>query len=133
MFARQFNPEQFGVMAKSDGGQVWMLGVKTETLGTMFHAVNGARVEVLGGTFLRSYADERGMPSFVIEDAAMNFTVAEMVGLEWKGGKQVPKGSYKIVVTETHDGETKSLDSAKALRRVEKRGFVMPLYRSGAK
>lgn len=132
VFARQFNPEFFGTMARSDGGRVWILGVKTETLGTMFHATGGARVEVLGGTFLPSYADPRGLPAFVIEDSAMNFTVAEHVGLEWKDGKQVAKGAYNVIITETHDGQTRSLDSQDALRRVEERGFVMPLYRSAA-
>jgi hypothetical protein len=130
VWARQFNPEFFGTMARSDGGQVWMLGVKTETLGTMMHAENGARVELLGGTFLPSYKDVRGMPAYVIDNADMAMSVAEMVGVRWQDGQQIPRASYDTVVKETANVETAELTKQEAPNRLDGRAFMLPLYRS---
>jgi len=129
VWARQFNPEHFGVMARSDGGRVWVLGVKTETLGTMMEAAGGARVEVLGGTFLPSYADPRAMPAFVVnDDAELSFAVAEMVGTQWVDGRQVVKGAYGTVLEQRGADEARELPSADVPRRVQGRAFVVPYY-----
>jgi len=49
VFARQLNIENEGTHLRNDGGDVWILGYKTERGGTLVHTRNGGRTEVLGG------------------------------------------------------------------------------------
>ena len=56
VWARQLNPENRAEHAINDGGQLWVLGLKTENPGslggnpsTILESRNGAATEVLGG------------------------------------------------------------------------------------
>ena len=56
VWARQLNPENRAEHAINDGGQLWVLGLKTENPGsrgvnpsTILESRNGAKSEVLGG------------------------------------------------------------------------------------
>lgn len=78
VWARQLNTEQRYTHILSDGGQVWILGLKTEEPGTVIHARNGSKVEVLGGTILPSFADI-GDYMFVIENSAASISCTEHI------------------------------------------------------
>ncbi len=49
VFARQLNVENQGTHLLNDGGDVWVLGYKTERGGTLLDTRNGGKSEVLGG------------------------------------------------------------------------------------
>jgi hypothetical protein len=49
VWARQFNSESTGTRLTVDGGTFWVLGYKTERIGEIVVAKNGAKVEILGG------------------------------------------------------------------------------------
>jgi hypothetical protein len=49
MWARQLNVENQGTHVSNDGGQLWVLGYKTERGGTLLETTNGGRSEIVGG------------------------------------------------------------------------------------
>jgi hypothetical protein len=49
MWARQLNVENEGTHITNDGGQLWVLGYKTERGGTLLETRNRGRSEILGG------------------------------------------------------------------------------------
>lgn len=66
MWARQLNVENEGAHVLNDGGELWVLGYKTERGGTLLHTRGGGRSEVLGGF---SYTTTAGglAPMFINE------------------------------------------------------------------
>lgn len=68
LWARQLNVENQGTHLTNDGGDLWILGYKTERGGTLIHTKGGGRTEVLGGF---SYTTTAGKlaPMFVNEDS----------------------------------------------------------------
>jgi hypothetical protein len=55
VWARSINPERNDPEIRNDGGDLWILGFKTEHGGTAFDTRGGGRTEVLGGTFNQQY------------------------------------------------------------------------------
>ena len=49
VWARQFNGEGHGYKVINDGGKLWILGLKTESVGGVLMTTNGGQTEVLGG------------------------------------------------------------------------------------
>jgi hypothetical protein len=78
VWARQLNQETdtqaAGLSAKvsNRGGDLWVLGVKTERPGTVIETTDGGRTEVLGG-FVYATAGEKVAPMFSIIDASASF------------------------------------------------------------
>ncbi|MEO7319149.1 MAG: glycosyl hydrolase family 28-related protein [Chthoniobacteraceae bacterium] len=70
VWARQLNIENEGTHLTNDGGDVWVLGYKTERGGTLAHTLGGGRTEILGGF---SYTTTAGKlaPMFVNDDASV--------------------------------------------------------------
>ncbi len=70
LWARQLNVENEGTHLTNDGGELWILGYKTERGGTLIHTKGGGRTEVLGGY---SYTTTAGTlaPMFVNEDSSV--------------------------------------------------------------
>ena len=70
LWARQLNVENEGTHLTNDGGDVWVLGYKTERGGTLAHTLGGGRTEILGGF---SYTTTAGKlaPMFVNDDASV--------------------------------------------------------------
>jgi Pectate lyase superfamily protein len=70
VWARQLNIENEGTHLTNDGGDVWVLGYKTERGGTLVHTLGGGRTEILGGF---SYTTTAGKlaPMLVNENSAM--------------------------------------------------------------
>jgi hypothetical protein len=69
-WARQLNIENQGTHLRNDGGDVWILGYKTERGGTLLDTRGGGRSEVLGGF---SYTTTAGKlaPMFVNADSSV--------------------------------------------------------------
>ena len=118
MWARQFNPESpWMPMIEVAGGQLWLLGLKTEGRATHLTARNGAKVELLGGVAYQSWnKQELDPPAFIIDNSDVSLTVGFY---HWKE-------PFSVIVEETRDGETRTLG------RKEIEGYHMPLYRSAA-
>ena len=118
-WARQFNPESPEAdMIVVDGGQLWILGLKTEGRARHIIAKNGAKVELLGGVSYQSWANQPiDPPMFTVTDSDASFTFGFY---HWN----LP---FTTIVEETVGNETKTL-----LRR-DLMNYHLPLYRaSGA-
>jgi len=118
-WARQFNPESpEATMITVDGGQLWILGLKTEGRARHIIARNGARVELLGGVSYQSW-DKQPLdpPMFTVANSDASFTFGFY---HWK----LP---FTTIVEETLGNETRTL------LRTNLTGYHLPLYRaSGA-
>lgn len=116
IYARQFNPESpEPVMIHADGGLFWCLGFKTEGRATHAIAVNGAKVEILGGASYQSWGKQKlDPPMFIVDNAQLSFTL----------GFYSDKQPFTTYVKETQMGQTKELQRADV-----KSKFM--LYRSG--
>ncbi len=134
VWARQFDPEEdnidlTGPMVRSDGGQVVILGMKTEGPSKAFGFYGGARAELFGGIFLpgEPFKDQEKLPwAFEIEhsEAAITAT-AHRFG---------PRTFYTDVVREVQASGTylTRLGDASVPTRNNADEFVLPLYRSAA-
>ena len=116
-WARQLNPESPEAdMVNVDGGQLWLLGLKTEGRATHISATDGAKVELLGGVAYQSWKNQKlDPPMFIVKDSEASFAV----------GFYHYNLPFTNIVEETLGGETKLLS------RKEIKGYHMPLYRSG--
>lgn len=70
VWARQLNVENEGTHLVNDGGQLWVLGYKTERGGTLLETRGGGRSEILGGF---SYTTTAGKlaPMFVTDNSSV--------------------------------------------------------------
>lgn len=118
-WARQFNPESpEAPMIEVDGGQLWILGLKTEGRSTHIIARNGAKVELLGGVSYQSW-DKQPIdpPMFKVTNSDASFTFGFY---HWN----LP---FTTIVEETVGTETRTL------LRKDLTNYHLPLYRaSGA-
>ena len=117
-WARQFNLEGWNLRPKiiNDGGNLWILGYKTEEDALLLDAKNNAKSEILGGFI---YANKKRDPEkvmFASENSALSVTVGEWVG------RQQPFNP----VRETRDGQTRILKAKVAPGRGE--GAMIPLF-----
>lgn len=69
VWARQLNVENQGTHVLNDGGDLWVLGYKTERGGTLLHTKIGGRSEVFG-TFSYTTTAGKLAPMFVTDDAS---------------------------------------------------------------
>lgn len=76
LWARQFNPEPTGTRLTVDGGTFWALGYKTERIGQIAVAKNGAKVEILGG--LSQTSGSAQSPMFLNHNSDMSVFFSEV-------------------------------------------------------
>lgn len=118
-WARQFNPESPEAdMIEVDGGQLWILGLKTEGRARHIVARNGAKVELLGGVSYQSW-DKQPIdpPMFTVMHSDASFTFGFY---HWNS-------PFTNIVEETIGSETRTLP------RKDLANYHLPLYRaSGA-
>lgn len=84
----------------NDGGQLWILGMKTERPGTIIKTKNGGVTEVLGG-FIFSTGDKKNEPAFVNRDASVSF--AGVVERNFNSNK------FSTWIQETRNSEDRQL------------------------
>jgi len=98
LWARQLNIENEGTHLINDGGDLWILGYKTERGGTLVDTRGGGRSEVLGGF---SYTTTAGKlaPMFVNTDSSV-----------WAFFNEVCYNGdpFAVRIEETRGGETKT-------------------------
>ena len=104
IWARQLNIENEGTHLSNDGGNVWVLGYKTERGGTLAHTLGGGRTEILGGF---SYTTTAGKlaPMFVNDDSS----VWAFFGETCFNGDP-----FTAIIRETRAGQTKTLGKDEA-------------------
>jgi hypothetical protein len=97
VWAWQFNPEPEGVHVRNDGAQLWILGIKTESRGTLIETLNGGATELLGGIAYTS-GGSGGVPMFTVADSRFSATLGEVC---WDDRY------YRVIVREARGGETR--------------------------
>jgi hypothetical protein len=116
-FARQLNSEPQGTKISNNGGQLWVLGLKTERAGTLVDATGGL-TEVLGGLCYTTTAGTD--PMFSISGGAMSVSIAEVAyGIQ----------PYLTLASETRNGVNRQLLRGQApLRFPFLGGSALPLF-----
>ena len=104
VWARQLNIENEGTHLTNNGGDVWVLGYKTERGGTLVHTLGGGRTEILGGF---SYTTTAGKlaPMFVNDESSMWSFFGEVC---YTGEP------FQKIIEETRGGVTKTLGKDEA-------------------
>ena len=98
---RQLNPETpFDPKLINDGGDLWILGVKTEESNTAILTKGGGRTEVLGAYIFSNYA-QFVKPIFESIDSQASYA---FMSHSW-----APSIDYASYVRETRNGETRQL------------------------
>ncbi len=118
VWARQLNPESPKAnMIEVDGGQLWVLGLKTEGRATHVLATNGAKVEILGGVSYQSWKKQPlDPPMFIVKDNAQaSFTL----------GFYHHRTPFSTIVEETIGDQTRRLPRKSLV------SYHLPVYRTG--
>ena len=74
VWARHINPERSMVEILNDHSQVWIMGFKAESYGTVFKTINGGHTEVLGGTI--SIGRNRELPAIINHDSTVSLVAS---------------------------------------------------------
>jgi len=100
---RQINPETNGIGITNEGGDLWILGLKTENGGaTVIKTTDGGRTELLGGQNYSSWPSIRPkQPMFVVENASACFSIGGLSFVKDRG--------FDTVIRETRRGDTRNL------------------------
>lgn len=122
VWARQLNPERGEPMILNDGGDLVLMGYKSEGEGTVVRTIHGGRTEVLGGVI--NFGGKEN-PAFVAEDAQMRISTATHAWLE--------DYYFRTAIRHTQDGKTTVIMAEELpLRGFPKsRGpqYLIPLYK----
>ena len=116
VWARQYNNESKGTKIVNDGGNLWILGLKTERPDTVIETTSGGKTELLGTLIYpsRPFSDEEQQnAAFINRDSSMSLIYSTSTYCDNCG--------YEIQVEETRDGQTRKLMSSDFPGR-------MPLY-----
>lgn len=117
VWARHINPERSFCEILNDGGQLWLMGFKTENTGTSFKTINGGHTEVLGGTI--SMGRNSKQPAIINDNSTVS-VVASTNGY-------LMNDIFPKAVEETQNGETKILKHDEFPLRLFK-CYRIPLY-----
>lgn len=109
VWARQLNAEQDHTKVLNAGGDVWILGFKTESVGTGIHSMDGARTEVLGGNLYPSAVFTKQMAAFSAVGARQSLTFVV--------GADDPSRAYAHLVTASSGGAASVVGPGEARRR----------------
>jgi hypothetical protein len=125
VFARQINPESNRtIKITNKGGKLWILGLKTEGIGTNIETEQGGSTEVLGGLIYPVWKTSADSVSFVVKDSRASFIYAVS-----NYRPVASSGNFALQVEETQGGVEKSLPSTPLPARGL--GTIVALYSSG--
>lgn len=99
VWARQLNIENEGTHLTNEGGELWILGYKTERGGTLLHTRRAGRSEVLGGFSYTTTAGKRA-PMFVNEEASVFAFFTEVC---------FNQDPFETLIQETRGAETRTV------------------------
>lgn len=119
VFARQINPERATCEIVNDGGELFVLGFKTEEEGTAFKTINGGKTTVMGG--ICCIGTNSRIPLIENIDSNCFAVLSTMI--------TNPKQLFPIAVKDTKNGEIKILRDEKFPKRAML-SYVIPIYRS---
>ena len=122
VWARQFNVENQGTHITNNGGNLWILGLKTERGGTLIDTKAGGNTEVLGGFVYTTTSAPNGQqndPMFINNESSVSISLGE---INYGGGL-----NYTTYVRETRDGVTRNLPGS-GLPGYIGNGKQIPLY-----
>jgi hypothetical protein len=120
-FARQLNTETDGDKLFNRGGQLWVLGLKTERAGSLVTTSLGGKTEVLGGLCYTTTVGSA--PMFVVTDGTLSVSLAEVA---YNGAP------YLNLVHQVQGGITRQLLRGQApVRFAFLGGSALPLFVSG--
>ncbi len=100
-WCRQINTESTGTMLRNNGGRLWVLGMKTEKVGTVIETVNGGVTDATGVFVYSNRGWDADVPAFVIREST-----ASLIGLNERNYNGDPVSFW---VEETQDGVTREL------------------------
>lgn len=100
-WCRQLNTEHDGVMCRNDGGKLWILGMKTEKIGTIIETLNGGITDVSGVFIYANRGWEPDLPAFICRESTLT-----LCGINDRNYSQRP---IVIWSRETQHGETRDL------------------------
>lgn len=123
VWARQLNAEAEGLKITNTGGNLWVLGFKTERAGTLVKTLAGGSTEILGGL---CYTTTTGKdPMFEATDSALGVTIGEV---------SYGPPPYGTLVKQTIGKTVKSLVRGQAPFRFSfMNGSAIPLFRANKK
>jgi len=107
IWARQLNVENKGTHITNNGGNLWILGLKTERGGTLIHTKAGGKTELLGGfayTTTGSTDGKQNDPMFINDESSISITLGE---INYGGGP-----NYTTYFRETRNGVTRTLSNS---------------------
>jgi hypothetical protein len=124
VFSRQLNPEANNTKITNNGGNLWILGLKTEGTGTNIETTKGGSTEVIGGLIYPVWKTATETASFVVNDSRASLIYAV------SSYKPAFMGTnFAIQVREIQHGTEKTLLSKELPARGL--GTMVPLYSSG--
>ncbi len=118
-WARQLNPENEGTKIVNNGGKLWILGLKTEKVGTVVATKASGKTEILGGLLYPVQPVPAEQPAFINDASSLSVSIAESC--------YASNYNYKIIVKETRDRVTKTLPNTAIPERTFC-SFTLPLY-----
>jgi len=68
-WCRQLNTERKGTMLRNNGGKLWILGMKTEKIGTIIETANGGVTDAAGIFIYSNQGWDETVPAFVIHNS----------------------------------------------------------------
>lgn len=119
VWARQFNVEQRGTKVRNEGGTFWVLGLKSESPGTIIATTDGGRTEVLGALLYPTSAQSTSVPAFVGTDSTQSLSFTVSAG--------DASHRYMPLVSSVRDGVIESVTPEQA-RRSGTWGSAVGLY-----
>jgi len=124
VWARQLNPERGEPAILNDGGDLVLMGFKSEGRGIVVHTINGGRSEVLGGVVCFGKPESK---AFVAEDSEMRVstTTYGWGATSYYGTAISDKGRETIEIIKAEDLPLRAFDKSMGLRQ----GYVIPLYK----
>jgi hypothetical protein len=117
VWARQLNAEAAETKVVNNGGNVWILGLKTENTGTVIKTSSGGKTELLGTLIYpaRSFSEAQLQdPAFINEESSHS--------LIYSLSSYVANGNYRIQVRDVRNGVVRDLFSDQL------GGMRMPLF-----
>ncbi len=103
-WCRQLNTEREGTMLRNSGGKLWILGMKTEKIGTIIETINGGITDAAGIFVYSNRGWVEAVPAFVIRDST-----AMLAGINERNFNRRPVSFWFL---ETQGRETRAAKSA---------------------
>lgn len=100
-WCRQLNTEHEGVMCRNNSGKLWVLGMKTEKVGTIIETMNGGITDAAGIFIYANRGWEPHVPAFICHDSTLT-----LCGLNERNFSKRP---VVVWVRETQKGEARDL------------------------